>query len=312
MWGGARTALAAWCAARKAGGRFTLRMEDLDAARVVPGMAEALLRDLAWMGLEWDSGPDRGGSRGPYKQSRRQGLYVVALDGLYRQGRLFPCNRSRKELRMLASAPHGTSTPYPRHLRPAYVVPHWYERRAAAIRFRVPDGVVRFDDLVCGTQAQDVAREVGDFVLRRKDGVFAYQLAVVVDDLHMGITDVVRGQDLLHSTARQLLLVDALGGIPPRYAHVPLIVTAQGEKLSKRDTVCTVATIRARGVEPDVLVGYLAWSFGLVPECIPMKPIELLATFSWSRIRRREPWTLAADFPAELSRTVTLHACTAS
>ena len=310
--GGARTALVAWCAARAAGGRFTIRIEDLDTARTVPNMAEALLQDLAWIGLDWDAGPDCGGVDEPYLQSMRHGQYAAALDELHRQGRLFPCNRSRKELRTLASAPHGRTAPYPRHLRPVNVMPHWYEQSKAAIRFRTDDGIIRFEDMLCGPQAEDVATEVGDFVLKRKDGVYAYQLAVVVDDLLMGITEVVRGQDLLHSTARQLLLFDALAGKRPRFAHVPLVVTAGGEKLSKRDEACTVAALRACGVDPAMVVGYLAWSLGLATESIPMKPHELVSIFSWSRIQPLKPWRLPNGFPAQLSRDVTLQTCAAS
>ena len=282
--GSARTALVAWLAARRAGGQFSLRMEDLDAPRVAPGAARTIEYDMKWLGLDWD-----GDVR---KQSNRHDRYQSALKQLYMDGHLFPCTLSRKELASIASAPHGRQAPYPSRLRPRHVAPGWFEQAApeAAIRFRVADGTLTFDDRVCGRQEEDVSAAVGDFVLRRKDGVYAYQLAVVVDDLDMGVTEVVRGQDLLHSTARQLLLIEALGGRRPRYAHVSLVVNANGEKLCKRDRQLTMAALRDCGVRSEEVIGYLAWSLGLLPDPRPARPAELVSAFRWSLLRTRGAW----------------------
>jgi glutamyl-tRNA synthetase len=305
--GNARTALLAWLAVRARGGKFLWRVEDLDPPRVVAGAAEAALRDLAWLGLDWDEGPDRGGPHAPYRQSERWELYRAALDRLAAAGHLFPCRRSRRELAEIATAPHGSSgeVPYPASLRPRELAADWYERlRAgrdpgAALRFRVEPGTVSFTDRVFGRQSEDPAETVGDFVLQRRDGLFAYQLAVVVDDLAMGISEVVRGADLLASTARQIRLIQALGGEVPDYAHVPLVVNAASEKLSKRDHGLTLGELRAAGVEPTVLLGTLAWSLGLRDRPEAATAAELVAEqaggVEWGRVRR-EPWVLPADF----------------
>ncbi|MCB1036274.1 MAG: tRNA glutamyl-Q(34) synthetase GluQRS, partial [Acidobacteria bacterium] len=183
--GNARTALVAWLSARSAGGSFLMRVEDLDGPRTVPGAADAALRDLAWLGLDWDEGPDVGGPFAPYVQSRRQAVYEAALETLARAGRLFPCGRSRKDLQELASAPHGgTGSPaYPRSLRPKQLAADWFEHFRTggekAIRFAVHDRPVRFVDRLLGEQVERVDETAGDFVLLRRDGVWAYQLAVV-------------------------------------------------------------------------------------------------------------------------------------
>jgi glutamyl-tRNA synthetase len=310
--GNARTALVAWLSARSRGGMFLWRVEDLDGPRVVPGAAESALRDLAWLGLDWDEGPDVGGPFGPYFQSRRGDHYRAALDRLAVAGHLFPCRVSRRELAGIATAPHGDGgeTPYPRSLRPVDFAPDWYERLrsgqdpGAALRFRVEDGLVAFADRVFGPRQEDTAAAVGDFVLQRRDGLFAYQLAVVVDDLAMGIDEVVRGADLLASTARQILLIRALGGTPPAYAHVPLITYAAGEKLSKRDRGLTLAELRAAGIAPNVLVGYLAWTLGLRDRPDAATPAELVAEnaggLDWRRIGR-EPFRVPEGLATKLA-----------
>jgi glutamyl-tRNA synthetase len=161
---------------------------------------------------------------------------------------------------------------------------------------------VTFEDRVYGAITEPVHKRVGDFVLKRRDGVYAYQLAVVVDDLLMGITEVVRGEDLLASTARQIQLIEALGGARPAYAHVPLVVNAGGEKLSKRDRGLTVQSLRERNVRPEELVGYLGYSLGLIPESIPCRPVDLLPHFTWDRLSK-EPWRLPEDLGAVLRDT---------
>jgi glutamyl-tRNA synthetase len=305
--GNARTALAAWLSARGRGGSFVWRLEDLDPPRVVPGVAEAQLADLAWLGLDWDEGPDAGGPHAPYEQSRRPAFYEAALARLAEAERLFPCRLSRKDLQAVASAPHGAEeAPYPPSLRPRSVEPDWYARLCgaarpdAAIRFRVSDRPVTFADRVYGPVAERVDLAVGDFVLKRRDGLYAYQLAVVVDDLAMGIDDVVRGADLLASTARQIQLIEALGGVPPAYAHVPLMVNARGEKISKRDRGLTLRSLREAGVRPEAVAGYLAFSLGLLDRPEPCRPADLLRVFSWEKIGHEE-WTLPENLVETLA-----------
>jgi len=314
--GNARTALAAWLSVRAAGGTFAWRLEDLDPPRIVPGAAEAAMEDLAWLGLDWDEGPDVGGPHVPYRQSERSGLYQRALEHLADAGRLFPCRHSRKELTEIASAPHGHdgSPPYPKSLRPRELASGWFRRLqdpsvgepGAALRFLVLEAPVTFHDRVFGEVTERVADTVGDFVLRRRDGLWAYQLAVVVDDLAMDVTEVVRGSDLLDSTARQIQLFEALRGVvgrggTPAWGHVPLVLNAEGEKLSKRDQGLTLRSLRASGARPETLVGWLGWSLGLLDEPAPCRAEELIPVFAWERIGR-DDWTLPPDFEARLTR----------
>jgi glutamyl-tRNA synthetase len=305
--GNARTALVAWLSVRSRGGTFVWRVEDLDGPRVVPGLAEAQMEDLAWLGLDWDEGPDVGGPHAPYVQSERSGFYEAALRRLAAAGRLFPCRLSRKDLQAMASAPHGgEETPYPASLRPGNLDPDWFERLCgmarpdAAIRFRTGKDPVSFTDRVFGLMTERVDQAVGDFVLKRRDGLYAYQLAVVVDDLEMGIDDVVRGADLLASTARQIQLIAALGGMQPAYAHVPLIVKAQGEKLSKRDQGLTLRSLREGGARPEAVTGTLAHSLGLLDRPEPSRPAELIPLFAWEKIGRAD-WTLPEELPTSSS-----------
>ena len=306
--GNARTALTAWLSARSRGGRFVWRLEDLDLPRVVPGIAAAQVEDLAWLGLDWDEGPDVGGPFSPYTQSERSAFYEAALHRLARAGRVFPCRLSRKDLQAMASAPHGVEeAPYPAALRPRALDPGWFERLCgagrpdAAIRFLVHDRPVSFVDRVQGPVEERVDLAVGDFVLKRRDGLWAYQLAVVVDDLAMEIDDVVRGADLLASTARQIQLIEALGGEPPAYAHVPLMVNARGEKLSKRDQGLTLRSLRDAGIAPEAVAGYLAHSLGLLDRPEPCRPADLLPVFAWEKIGRSD-WVLPENLAGQLPR----------
>lgn len=287
--GNARTALAAWLSIRAQGGAFVWRLEDLDGPRVVPGMAEAAQRDLAWLGLDWDEGPGVepvAGPHAPYRQSERSAHYEAALKKLAGDGRLFPCHHSRRKLFSIASAPHGRDEglpPYPKAWRPQRLAPGWYNvpPEDAAFRFRVDDGLVCFDDRLQGRVCEDTAAEVGDFVLKRRDGVYAYQLAVVVDDALMGITEVVRGADLLASTARQIGLFEALGVPVPTFAHLGLTLGADGEKLSKRDAGLALAALRDAGVSSEKVCGVLGHSLGLLetPEAVPAA--ALVPRFRW-------------------------------
>jgi glutamyl-tRNA synthetase len=241
-----------------------LRVEDIDRPRVVAGAETRQLDDLRWLGLDWDEGPDVGGPAGPYRQSERGDRYEAALDALARRGLLYRCDCSRAEIGRVASAPHpGDDGPrYAGTCRELGMRERRW-KRPPATRLRVPAGEVIVEDVLQGTVRQDVAAAVGDFVLRRGDGVFAYQLAVVVDDLAMGITEVVRGADLLSSTPRQVLLARLLGGTPPRYAHLPLVVDAGGERLAKRGGGVAVREQRDAGVVPGRLVEALARLLGL-------------------------------------------------
>ena len=216
-------AAGSWLYARHAGGRWLVRIEDIDTPRVVPGSAEEILAALQRYGFEWDGEV--------VWQSRRTDLYEQALATLKKDGLVYECACSRADLQRAASAPLGREPVYPGTCREGLPA----GKPARAIRFRVPDGVIAFDDLICGHLEENVAERTGDFVVRRADGLFAYQLAVVVDDAEQGVTQVVRGADLLTSTPRQIVLQRALGVPIPVYAHLPLVVNPDGSKLGKRD-----------------------------------------------------------------------------
>ncbi|HEV2149236.1 MAG TPA: tRNA glutamyl-Q(34) synthetase GluQRS, partial [Longimicrobiaceae bacterium] len=282
--GNARTALLAWLHARSAGGRFVMRVEDLDRGRVRPGYMEAQLDDLRWLGLDWDEGPDVGGPHAPYLQSERRERFAEALGRLEAAGLVYPCYCSRREIAAAASAPHGASDEGPRYAGTCRERPRGAGEVGgpAALRFRVPEGEVRFRDAVMGEVAFDPAAETGDFVVRRRDGVAAYQLAVVVDDAAMGITHVVRGADLLSSTARQLLLYRALGLPAPEWLHVPLMLGPDGERLAKRHGAVSLAELRGEGIAPERVVGWLASTCGLAEPGEHVRPAELVPRFSTS------------------------------
>jgi glutamyl-tRNA synthetase len=264
--GNVRTALIAWLQARLEGGQFVMRMEDLDTERARDAFADGILEDLRWLGLDWDEGPDVGGPAGPYTQSERSAIYDDVIAQLAARGELFECTCTRRELREASSAPHGKTPVYPgtcRHPTPALLA----ERagRPASLRWIVPQGAWRVEDEVYGPIAQVLTEEVGDLIVRRADGLYAYQLAVVVDDALMGVTDVVRGYDLLDSAPRQAALYAALGLPTPRFWHVPLMRDEAGNRLSKRDGAESIAALRARGMTPERLCGQLAASLGLCP-----------------------------------------------
>ncbi len=285
--GNASTALLAWLSVRARGGAFVIRMEDLDGPRVVPGAAERILEDLAWLGLDWDEGPDVGGPGAPYEQSLRTSLYRDAFERLRVEGRVYPCFCSRKDIASAASAPQepGDEVRYPgfcRALDPAEAARRIESGRAHAWRFRVEGkDAPTFDDLVRG-RCDGVAP--GDFVVRRADGTPAYQLAVVVDDAAMAITEVVRGDDLLPSAARQLLLYRALGLDPPAFGHVPLLLGPDGVRLSKRHAGTAIRELREAGLAAERIVGRLAQLLGLRPAPVPVHPSGLAASFSLAEL----------------------------
>lgn len=267
-----------------------MRIEDLDAPRVVAGSTERLLRDLAWLGLDWDEGPDIGGPHAPYEQSARHALYDVAFTRLRDGGFVYPCFCSRRDIQAAASAPQapGDEVLYPgtcRDLDPERVRADLAAGRPHAWRFRVETGDVDgFDDAVCG-RFDPPPGSVGDFVVRRADGVCAYQLAVVVDDAAMEIDEVVRGRDLLTSTVRQRLLYRALGTAPPAFGHVPLLLGPDGVRLSKRHEGVTLGELREAGTSPEEVVGRLAALLGLRRAAAPIRAAALAEDFRLERLR---------------------------
>jgi len=250
-----------WVAQQRAlaqDGVLVLRNEDLDQARCRPGFVAAMYEDLAWFGLAWQEGPDRGGPVAPYSQSQRLEFYRAAIDQLRTRGFVYPCTCSRQDVLRALAAPHaGEDEPlYPGTCRPGS--PARPASRAPSTpvswRFRVPDGeAVEFVDGHDGPQAFVAGKDFGDFVVWRPDDLPAYQLAVVVDDAAMGITEVVRGADLLKSTARQMLLYRALGQAPPQFYHCPLVTDASGVRLAKRHDALALRALRQQGLRPEDL-----------------------------------------------------------
>jgi len=278
--------LLAWLSARQKGGRVVLRIEDLDTARCPRRYADQMIEDLQWLGLDWDEGPVTGGPDSPYFQSRRTELYQAALETLEAQGLVYPCFCTRAELHA-ASAPHREDglTVYPgtcRDLSPAQRAER-AKRRSPALRLRVPAETWSFTDGHMGPCGQRLDLECGDFLLRRSDGMFAYQLAVVVDDAAMGVTEVVRGADLLSSTPRQLYLYHLLGLTPPEFYHFPLLLAPDGRRLSKRDADAGLDSLRAQ-VTAEALLGKLALLAGFHPSGAPAAAEALLDEFSWEKV----------------------------
>jgi glutamyl-tRNA synthetase len=273
--GNARSALLGWLQARAAGGQFLLRVEDLDRARCRPQYVDELMRDLEWLGLTWDEPP--------LFQSERDDVYREALTRLEQRGLVYPCFCTRAEIARAASAPHGLSEEGPRYPGTCarLTAGESSERslaRTPAYRFRAQPGEVRFVDGLQGPYSQDVEAVVGDFVVRRNDGVASYQLAVVVDDAATGITHVLRGDDLLSSTPRQLQLYAALGLTAPEFFHVPLVLGEDGKRLAKREGAFALAELRERGLPPERVLGLLAAWSGL-GDGSPVTLVELVRRF---------------------------------
>jgi glutamyl-tRNA synthetase len=270
--GNARTALLAWLQIRELGGQFVLRLEDLDFGRVRPGSADLILQDLAWLGLDWDEGWDIGGKFGPHRQTQRLERYAAAAAKL----ETYPCTCTRTEVLLSASAQHKENeVRYPGTCSGGVTHP----TRPSALRLRVPDKTIVFWDLVKGKVSQNIQASVGDMVIRRNDGVWAYQLVCAVDDLEMQITHVLRGDDLLSSTARQILLIDSLGGIAPIYAHVPLMTDYQGVRLAKRGGAPSIKALRDGGANPFEIVRDLGNSLGW-NITKPCQPKDLIGLFN--------------------------------
>jgi len=282
--------LLAWLSARQKDGQVVLRIEDLDIARCPRRYAEQMEEDLRWLGLDWDMGPGTGGPDEPYYQSERTGLYQAAREKLEGMGLVYPCFCTRGELHA-ASAPHrsdgqvlyaGTC----RNLTPEEIAEK-SRSRAPALRLRVPEETWGFTDGHMGDYAENLARDCGDFLLCRSDGLFAYQLAVVVDDAAMGVTEVVRGVDLLDSTPRQLYLYHLLDLTPPAFYHVPLLLASDGRRLSKRDADAGLDDLRYRCSAEEIL-GKLAYLAGFNPSAEPKSAKQLLQDFDWEKVSRED------------------------
>lgn len=282
-------ALLAWLDVRSLGGQMLLRMEDLDPDRCRQTYLEQLADDLVWLGLDWDLGWHPGDRE--YCQSSRTEHYRAAFDHLAAQGLVYPCFCTRKEL-LAASAPHASDgarvySGRCRNLSPTEREALLAGGRSPAWRIRVPAETIAFVDGNFGPQSQQLDRDCGDFILRRSDGVYAYQLAVTADDGAMGVTRVVRGQDLLSSTPRQIWLLKQLGYPVPAYCHLPLLLSPDGRRLSKRDRDLDMGYLRAH-TTPEKLVGFLAYAAGLLPRPQAVTPYELVGEFAWNKVGRAD------------------------
>lgn len=281
------SALLAWLDVRSCGGELVLRIEDLDTQRTSPEFAAQLMDDLRWLGLTWDEG----GLEPEYMQSCRTAHYEEAFHLLEEKGLIYPCYCSRSE-RMAASAPHrddGAVVYSGRcfHLTAAQREALERQGRRPAWRVRCPDLSVTVEDGNCGTYTENLARDCGDFIVRRSDGVFAYQLAVVVDDALMGVNHVVRGRDLLCSAPRQAWLHQVLGYAPPRFFHTPLLLSPDGRRLAKRDRDLDMEALRAR-YAPEELTGLLAFYAGLLDRPEKVTAGELVGQFSWAKVLKND------------------------
>ena len=274
--------LLAWLSARSVGGGMVLRLEDLDPDRCRPEYCGQIMRDLEWLGLDWDGEP--------VYQSKRTEVYRQAFQALEQQNVIYPCFCTRAE-RLAASAPHrsdGAAVYDGRCGRLTEAEREELSRtRRPAWRVRVPEKVIAFRDLLQGDYKEDLKRDCGDFILRRSDGVFAYQLAVVVDDAAMGVTQVVRGSDLLPSTPRQLWLQERLSLPRPEYGHLPLLLAPDGRRLAKRDRDLELGQLQEKYTAPE-LVGRLAFAASLIDRPEAISPRELLPLFSWEKLPRED------------------------
>lgn len=294
--GNAKIALLAWLQMRSGRGEFILRIEDIDTQRSRPDIAERIPEDLRWLGLDWDFGPGADDGLGPYSQNLRLAHYEDALTRLEGTGRLYPCYCSRAELLSMAGAPHGLASegaPYAgtcRHLDPEQRKER-EKHKSPSLRFAIEAEPIRFVDGIAGPQSFPPGSG-GDFVVRRADGLFSYQLAVTVDDALMGITDVLRGGDLLDSTPRQLELYRALGYAAPAFSHAPLLLGEDGRRLAKRHGDLSLSSLRSKGVQPEAIIGWLAKISGLIDRYEPVAAKELIRNFSMERIAK-EPYHLS-------------------
>ncbi|SFE38572.1 tRNA glutamyl-Q(34) synthetase GluQRS [Succiniclasticum ruminis] len=278
--GNVYTALAAWLCAKSAGGDFLLRIEDLDPVRCPRANADQILSDLEWLGITWDN-PDV-----PY-QSERTVIYEKYYEQLTGKNLVYPCFCSRAQLHV-ADAPHASDgrVVYAgtcRRLTDAEVREKAKQRRPAA-RLILPDTDITFCDGCYGPQSFNLARDWGDIIIRRSDGVFAYQLAVTIDDGLMGVSQVVRGCDLLSSSAPQIYLFQTLGFDVPEYLHLPMLITREGARLAKRDKAADMGFLRQELGRPEPLLGYIAWLLGQISKPEPLKATDILPLFDRKKI----------------------------
>lgn len=274
------SALLAWLSVRSRGGTLILRMEDLDTQRTNASNADQLRRDLEWLGLTWD--------RETEPQSRRSGAYLEALERLEAMGLVYPCFCSRSRLHSV-NAPHTSDGVFLYDGRCRTLTPEEISAmdKAPAWRLRVPDREICLTDGLQGDYCQNLSRDCGDFLVRRSDGMFVYQLAVVVDDHAAGVTEVVRGRDLLSSTPRQIWLQELLGYPRPRYFHVPLLLSPDGRRLSKRDRDMDLGVLSQR-MGPEALLGILSHWAGLQKTPAPVDLETLTAEFSWDKVAKHD------------------------
>lgn len=276
------SALLAWLSARSQGGEMVLRLEDLDPDRCTRAWCDQVMRDLEWLGLTWDNEP--------VYQSERTAVYAQAFRALEERGLIYPCYCTRAE-RLAASAPHRSDGQTIYDGRCSRLTEAEREAlsqtRRPAWRVKVGQGPITFCDFLYGEYKEDLKTDCGDFILRRSDGVYAYQLAVVADDAAMGVTQVVRGSDLLSSTPRQIYLQRLLGLPEPEYGHVPLLLAADGRRLAKRDRDQELGELQSRYTAPELL-GRLAHLAGLIPEPAPITAQQLIPLFSWEKLPRED------------------------
>ena len=287
--GNVYAALLSWLSVKKKGGSWVLRIEDLDPQRCKLEYALQLEDDLRWLGLDWDEGgTENRGNCGPYLQSQRSEIYEEYLDRLNKTGLTYPCTCTRADI-MATQAPHESDgrIVYKGTCRPANIPSKEAERiisnTPAAIRLYVPDMQIDFTDGHYGIQSVNLTTHCGDFILRRKDGAWAYQLAVVVDDALMGITEVVRGRDLLLSASQQLYLYDILSLQAPEFIHFPLLCNKAGQRLSKRDKSLDMGVLRSQ-YTPEQIIGEIAYYAGQIDCPEPMNAEELLKIFTWEKV----------------------------
>lgn len=278
------SALLSWLSAKSKGGTWLLRIEDIDPQRSRPEYTELIMDDLEWLGLTWDEGPRTGGPNGPYSQSMRGDIYGHYLSALKEAGLTYPCYCTRADI-MATQAPHESDgrVVYKGTCRS---LPPGTRSGAAATRMRVPageTGTISFADGHYGRQTVNLATQCGDFIVRRRDGAWAYQLAVVVDDALMGVTEVVRGRDLLLSSPQQIYLAKTLGFSPPGFTHLPLLCNAAGQRLSKRDRSMDMGALRERYTAREI-TGMMAHAAGLLPEAAPVSAESLLRGFDWAKV----------------------------
>ncbi len=280
--------LIAWLSVRSRGGSMVLRMEDLDTQRTSPEYARVLREDLLWLGLDWDTETE--------PQSKRSRVYDRYFDILEQKKLLYPCYCTRSQLHSV-NAPHlsdGTYV-YPGTCRDLTEAEKAAFGRAPAWRVKVPDRQWTVEDLVQGTYKENLSTDCGDFVVRRADGTYVYQLAVTVDDGEGGVTEVVRGTDLLSSAPRQMYLQELFEFPHPQYGHVPLLLAPDGRRLSKRDKDLDLGVLRTR-MTAEALIGSLACTAGILPEAVPISADELKAEFSWGKLKKESIYLSAEHF----------------